>query len=167
MDFLSVKPGLVFWSIVNFLFFLAALYLIGGKNFIKNILQREEFIKDSIEEAERAQLKAKNINSENEIKLRDTYKTVDEMLQKGKQQAEAQAHIIIAEAEKNRNVILRQANEEIERNKIAAIKEIRSEVADLVIGATEKVLGDKLTTEKDTEIIENYIKELANKGQEQ
>ena len=44
MDLLSVKPGLLFWSIINFIFFLVALYFIGGKKFIQNIVNREKYI---------------------------------------------------------------------------------------------------------------------------
>ncbi len=160
MDFLSVKPGLLFWSLVNFILFLVALYFIGGKNFIKNIVQREKFIQDAIDEAEQAQLKAKNIDAENEQKIKEAFKSVDEIVRKGKEQADAQANMIIEKAEKSRNNMIRQANEEIERNKHTAMKDLRNEVADLVMGATEKVLKEKIDSEKDKELINTYINEL-------
>lgn len=159
-SFLSVKPGLLFWSVINFVFFLVALYFIGGKSFIKNIIKREELIKESIEIAERAQLEAKHIMEDSEEKMTNAFRTVDDLIKKGKEQAEAQAHVIIEQAEKNRNTILRQANEEIERSKQNAIREIRSEIADLVIGVTEKVLNEKLDAEKDKAFIKKFIDEM-------
>lgn len=156
-SFLSVKPGLLFWSVVNFIFFLVALYFIGGRNFIKNIIKREELIKESLEMAERAQLEAKHIMEDSEEKMKNAFRTVDDLIKKGKEQAEAQAYVIIEQAEKNRNTILRQASEEIERSKQNAIKEIRVEVADLVIGVAEKVLNEKLDAEKDRALIKTFI----------
>ncbi len=160
MDFLSVKPGLLFWSIVNFILFLGALYFIGGKNFIKNIIAREKYIKESIEAAERTNLEAKKLAEENEIKLKYAYKTVDDIVKKGKEQAQEQANMIIVQAKNDKNAIIEQAKEEIERNKKIAMQEMRGEVADLVVKVTEKILEEKLTSETDKQLIQKYIEQI-------
>ena len=46
---------------------------------------------------------------------------------------------------------------EIEISKENAINELRSEVADLVIVATEKILDEKIDKNKDSKLIESAI----------
>jgi len=40
------------------------------------------------------------------------------------------------------------------------LKEVREEVADLVVMATEKILREKLTDKKDREMIQNVMQEM-------
>jgi len=84
MDFLSVKPGLLFWSIINFLAFLVVLYFIGAKSFIKNIINRENFIKQSLDSAEKNKLATEQIRKEMEQKMAEAQKGIDETFKKSK-----------------------------------------------------------------------------------
>jgi F0F1-type ATP synthase membrane subunit b/b' len=76
-SFLSIKPGLLVWSVINFLFFLLALYFIGGKKFIKNIKDREELIKQAIDAAEVRKFSIQKLAEENDQKLKETIKIID------------------------------------------------------------------------------------------
>ena len=158
--FLDVKPGLLFWSIINFSFFLIVLYLIGGKKFINNIREREELIKQALDAAETRKFAIQRLAEENERKMKETSNIIDEAMKKAKEHSEAQAQIIIEEAQKNRDHILSEAKAEIERSKQAAISQIRHEVADLVISSTEKLLEEKLDAERDKKLVDLYIERL-------
>ena len=161
MDFLSVQPGLLFWSIINFLFFLVALYFIGGKNFIKNITNREKLIQDAINSAEENKAKVELLVKENEQKMLETQKMIAEETKKAKEQSDIQAEKIIAEAKKQKENIINDAVAEIEQNKKAALQAIRLEVADMVIYATEKIIAEKLDKDKDKQLIDKYLVELS------
>lgn len=160
MDFLSLKPGLFFWSVINFLSFLVVLYLIGAKNFIRNIKNREDFIKESIETAEQNKLATQRIRRESGQRMIDAQKVIDETIKKAHKDAELQAASIVEAAKKERERILNEATAEIERSKQKAIKEIRSEIASLVVSSTEKIIGEKLNTESDKKIIDLCINQL-------
>jgi F-type H+-transporting ATPase subunit b len=160
MDFLSVKPGLLFWSIIIFLAFLVVLYFIGAKSFIKNIINRENFIKQSLDTAEKNKLATEQIRKEIEQKMAEAQKVIDETFKKAKEDAVSQATTIIDTAKKERERILNEATSEIERSKQNAIYQIRSEIADLVVSSTEKIIGEKLNTESDKKIIDLYINQL-------
>jgi len=159
-SFLDVKPGLLFWSIINFLFFLVALYFIGGKKFISNIREREDLIKQALDAAETRKFAIQQLADENERRMKETSNIIDEAMKKAKEHSEVQAQIILEEAQKSRDKILKDATEEIERSKQAAINEIRNEVAYLVINSTEKLLEEKLDAEKDKQLVELYIDRL-------
>ena len=159
-SFLDVSPGLLFWSIINFLFFLVALYFIGGKKFINNIKEREELIKQALDAAEVRKFAIQRLAEENEKKMKETSNIIDEAMKKAKEHSEIQAQIIIEEAQKSRDHILNEAKAEIERSKQAAISQIHNDVADLIISSTERLLEEKLDDAKDRQLVELYINKL-------
>ena len=159
-SFLSVQPGLLIWSTINFLLFLVVLYLIGGKNFIRNITNREHLIQDAINTAESQKTAMERLVAENEQKMLDAQKNVNEALRHAREQAQLQAELIINEAKQSGQNIVNEAKAEIERNKKLALQEIRSEVADLVMFATEKIIEEKLDQEKDKVLINKYLDQI-------
>jgi len=156
-SFLSVQPGLLFWSIINFLFFLVVLYFIGGKNFIKNIIERENLIQSALDSSNENKTIIEQLVKENEQKMFEAQKTIDEAMKNAKEQSLLQAQQIIDDAKKQKEIIINDATAEIERNKKAALQAIRLEAADMIISATEKIIVEKLDKEKDKKIIEKYI----------
>ena len=54
--------------------------------------------------------------------------------------------------------IIKKEKENIQAEKEAMLKEVRGEVAELVVLATEKIIKEKLDSQKDHEIINNAIK---------
>ncbi|MDR0928008.1 MAG: F0F1 ATP synthase subunit B [Ignavibacteria bacterium] len=160
-SFLSVDPGLLIWSIINFLFFLVGLYLIGAKGFFQNIRDRESLIQNSIDTAESQQLAMQRLVEENEQKMREANARIDEAIKAAKVRADEQAQKILADAQASKERILNDAVLEIERSKKAAIKEIRLQVADVVVSATEKILEEKLDSEKDRRLVDTYINQFS------
>ena len=160
MDFLSVQPGLLFWSIINFLFFLVALYFIGGKNFIKNINDRENLIKSALTQADEKKETMERLANEHAQKMFEAQSIIDETIKKAKEQSLLQAQQIIDEAKKQKENIINDATAEIERNKKIVLQKIKTEVVDLVISATEKIIENKLDKEKDKELIDKYLAEF-------
>lgn len=142
--------------------FLAVLYLIGGKSFIKNIINRENYIQEAINSAESQKQTMEQLVAENEKKLLEAQKNIDELVRQAKDEAQSQAQQIINEAKKSRDTIVSDAKAEIERNKKLAIQEIRTEVAELVIIATEKILDEKLDKDKDKVLINKYLHQISN-----
>ena len=161
MDFLSVQPGLLFWSIINFLFFLVALYFIGAKSFIKNINDRESLIQSALSQADEKKETMERLANEHAQKMLEAQNAIDETLKKAKEQSLLQAQQIIDEAKKQKENIINDATAEIERNKKVALQTIKMEVADLVMSATEKIIENKLDKEKDKELIDKYLLELS------
>ena len=160
-SFLSVEPGLLFWSTVNFLLFLVVLYFIGGKKFIKNINDRENLIQNALDTAEEKKATMERLVKEHEQKMFESQNTIDEAIKKAKEQSLLQAQQIIDEAKKQKESLINDAKVEIERNKKAALQEIRREVAEMVVFATEKIIVEKLDKEKDKQLINRYLEEIS------
>lgn len=162
MDALSIKPGLFFWTIVNFLFLAFILGKFAIPAILKTLKEREEGIRNSIENANKANLESQRILKEATEKLDNAQLEVNKMVIKGKEQAEAIVAKAISEGETAKNAKIAEALKEIQRSKDNAIVEIRSEVASLVLDATEKILNQKLDRNEHLKLVESYMQKLPN-----
>lgn len=157
---LSIKPGLLIWSLVNFLIFLFLLIKFGGKGIVNALNKREETINNQYAEASKANEKAMEILKESQAKIDQAQQEVAQIITKGREQAENQVRRAAEEADHVKREKIEEAAREIERSKDAAIKELRNEVASLVVSAAEKMLEEKLDKDKDYKLIENYLEKL-------
>jgi len=105
---------------------------------LNTIKEREEGIQKAIDDAENARVKAEVIMKENQLKLDNAQKEINEIIANGRKQADS----IVQKATEEANLVKQQklvdAAKEIDIQKDKAIADIRKEVADLVILATEK-----------------------------
>jgi F-type H+-transporting ATPase subunit b len=154
---LNVNPGLMVWTILNFLIFLFLLVKFGAKPISNSLKAREEYIEQKIQDAERKNEEAQRIANEIKQKLQEAQNEMASIIQKGKQQADELIRKANEEAERIRKEKIDEATREINRSKEAALFELKKQVADLVIQATEKLLKEKLDEKKHIEIINSYI----------
>jgi F-type H+-transporting ATPase subunit b len=159
---MNIDPGLIVWTLVNFGIFLLILLKFGTKPIINALTARENSIKESIESAENARDEAKKLMLQSEEKIANAQKEMMEIISKGREQSEKLIQKATEEADAIRRQKVEDAQREIERSKDIAIKQLRNEVADLVIGATEKILEETLDKDKHMKMIDKYIEKLPN-----
>ncbi|MCX7879960.1 MAG: F0F1 ATP synthase subunit B [Ignavibacteria bacterium] len=157
---LSLNPGLMIWTILNFLIFLFLLIKFGTKPIANALRAREDYIAQNISNAEKANQEAQKLLEETQEKLRQAQSEMMSIVQKGKQQADEHIRRATEEAEKIRREKIEEANREINRSKEQALFELRKEVAQLVVLATEKLLDEKLDNEKHIQIVNSYIDKI-------
>jgi F-type H+-transporting ATPase subunit b len=157
---MEVQLGVFIWTLVVF----GILFLILLKWAFPAILgalkEREEGITNAIESAENKLKEAEDVLAQSQAKLDNAQKEINEMIAGGKSQAEKIIQKATEEAEAVKAQKLEDALKEIERNKEKAIGDIKKQVADLVIMATEKILVEKLDQSKHQSLIENYVSNL-------
>jgi F-type H+-transporting ATPase subunit b len=161
MSLLTPDFGLVFWMLFCFLLVLFILGKYGWPVIIGMINKRGEYIEESLKAAHEANERLQNIKAEGEKILseakgeqinilRAATKMKEQMISDAKDRAQV-------EAEK----IIENAKVAIEREKENAIKDIRSQVAELSIDIAEKVLRRELADEKSqTEMINKLLDEI-------
>ena len=135
---LTPDLGLLFWMLLAFLVVFFVLAKFGFPAIIGMVEKRKKYIDESLSKAQKAAAQLENIK-------------------RGKQaailkEAAATREAIVAQAlEKAREEsarIINDAKAEIESQKQAAISEIRQQVAALSVEISEKVLRQKLNTDK-------------------
>mgnify|MGYP002677449975 FL=1 len=145
---LTPDLGLLFWMLLAFLVVFFVLAKFGFPAIIGMVEKRKKYIDESLSKAQKAAAQLENIKQESESMLQEA---------RGKQaailkEAAATREAIVAQAqEKAREEsarIINDAKAEIESQKQAAISEIRQQVAALSVEISEKVLRQKLGTDK-------------------
>lgn len=157
---LNVKPGLVFWTFVNFSIFLFIVIKFFGKPIINALNNREKGIEDAINKSQSQMAEATKLLNESKSRLDNTHLEVVELIGKGREQAETIIRKATEEADRIKKSKVDDAIKEIERNKDAALIQLRTEVAELVVMATEKIIKEKIDKNRDMKLIESYIENL-------
>jgi F-type H+-transporting ATPase subunit b len=159
--FLQVDPGLIIWSIVNFVIFAFIIAKFGWKPMREGLAAREQAIADAVAGAERANAESQALLRESKERLAGAQSEMMNIIKDGKVQAEAAVRKAADEAEQVKQQKLAETQREIERQKDDAIKQLRSEVTTLVIDATEKLVGRKLDSEDHRRLIESSVNDLS------
>lgn len=161
MDLITPGLGLVVWMTLAFLVVLFILKKFAWKPILESIHQREQTIENALKQAELARAEMEKLQAANEDLLRKAREERDVILKEARDQKDA----IIAEA-KNRtkveqNRIIEQARETIRNEKLAAITELKNQVATLSLEIAEKVLRAELSNEnKQKTVIDNLVNEI-------
>jgi F-type H+-transporting ATPase subunit b len=121
---------------------------------------RQKAIEESIDAAEHTRRQADELLAEYRERLKEARAQAEEIVQRARQTAEVHEHNAEEEAKKRREQLMEQTRRDIEAETRRAIEEIRREVADLTVMATEKVTRKTLTDEDQRRLVEEALGEL-------
>ena len=157
---LDVNPGLIFWVVVTFLFLLFLLKKVAWKPILKSLDEREEFIKNSLDEAEKAQQDAQKLLEENRANLAKAEEEAQKVIAEGREYSEKIKNQMLEESKIEAAKMIKEATAEIERKNQEAFGKLKDQVAEIAIDAAEKIIRENLDKEKQTELITKYLKDL-------
>jgi len=159
MELLTPDLGLIFWMTLSFILVLIILKKFAWKPILASIKHREEYIRESIEQANQARKKLEKVKEEAEKIIEKARIERKEILK----EAQNLRSRILLQAEEEGNKIkqrkLDEALQEIEIAKENAIKEIKDLVVVLSIDIAEKILSSELENkEKQKDYIQRLLK---------
>jgi F-type H+-transporting ATPase subunit b len=157
-----VSPGLglMIWTLVLFLFTMWVLSKIAFPKIQEALDRRAKTIAESIEAAERQRKEADELLEEYRKRLAEAREQADEIMARARKAAEmAEAEATEAGKEK-REELVAQAKRDIEAETRRSLEQIRKEVADLTVLATEKVTRKSLDAEDQRRLVEEALKEV-------
>ena len=157
---LSLDPGVMIWAWITFVVLLFLLYKIAWKPILSAIDNREKLIQDSIEQAEKAKKESEELLEKHEKLIRNAEEEAQKIIKENKELAEKSRQELIEHAKEESNKLREKAKLEIEHEKESALQALRSEVVDITMTATKKLIGDVLDDSIHRGIIENYIQKL-------
>jgi F-type H+-transporting ATPase subunit b len=157
---IQVTPGLMIWTIIAFFitFFVLRRYAFGPIQ--KMIDERREQIRRSIEEADNARAEARQLLEEHRKLMQEARGESEEILAEARKTREAMEQRMREETENERQRRLEETRREIAAETARALEQIRAEVADLTLEATSIVVGQKLDSDRDRELITQAIGSL-------
>ena len=157
-----VKPGigLMLWTLVAFGVLLLLLRKLAFPRIAENLDKRQQAIEESIETAERTKREADELLAEYRQRLTDARQQAEDIVARARKAAEVNERDSLEQARKTREELMAQTRRDIEAETRRAIQEIRSEVADLTVLATEKVTRKSLDTADQKRLVEEALAEL-------
>ena len=157
-----VKPGigLMIWTLVVFGVAMWLLSKLAVPRIAEALDKRQRAIEESIDAAERTKVEADQLLAEYRERLTEARHQAEEIVGRARKAAETTHSESLEEAKKQREELMEQTRRDIEAETRRAIAEIRSEVADLTVLATEKVTRKVLTPEDQRRLVEEALSDL-------
>ena len=157
----SINPGLIIWTIITFVVLLVVLRLFAWKPLLGILEERERTIRESLEQARKAKEEAEQMMAQHKEMLSKARHEMAAIIEKAQRDAEQRRTDILARAQRDAEEKGRQFSEELERQKRAAIREIREQTVDLAIAASSKLLAASLDEERHRTLLRGYLEDLA------
>jgi F-type H+-transporting ATPase subunit b len=157
---ITPNVGLMIWTLLLFGISMYALAKLAFPRISEALERRQKAIDDSIDAADRARLQADELLAEYRERLKDSREQADEIVSRARKAAETHERDAQEDAMTKREQLMEQTRRDIEAETRRAIQEIRHEVADLTVMATEKVTRKTLTEEDQRRLVEEALSEL-------
>jgi len=156
-DLIKVVPGLMIWTLVAFgiTFFVLRKYAFGPIQ--KTIDERRDRIRQAVEEADNARNEARELLEQNRAILAQARNESADILAEARKVVDAQMARAKDDAEAERLRRLEDTRKQIEAETARSIDQIRTEVADLTVQATQRVVGKVLDADDQRRLIEEAI----------
>jgi F-type H+-transporting ATPase subunit b len=157
-----VSPGLglMIWTLVLFLFTMWVLSKVAFPKIQEALDKRARTISESIEAAERQRKESDELLAEYRGRLEEAREQADDIMARARKAAEtAETEAKTAGKERGEELVAA-AQREIDAATRRSLDQIRKEVADLTVLATEKVTRKSLSEEDQRRLVEEALSEV-------
>lgn len=161
MELVNPGIGLIFWMTLAFGILLWVLAKFAWKPIMKAIKDREESIDNALHQADIAREEMKNLKSEHEALLNQAKDERDNILKDAREIKEKIIEEARFKANEEADRIVEQAKENIENEKMAALTDLKNQIAILSIEIAEKIMKEELSqSEKQKKFLDKMIDDV-------
>jgi F-type H+-transporting ATPase subunit b len=152
--------GVMIWTLIAFGITLLILRKLAFPRIAEALDKRQRAIEESIDAAERTKTEADQLLAEYRERLREARAQAEEIVARARAAAEHAQREALEAGRHQRDELLEQTKRDIQAETRRALQEIRNEVADLTILATEKVTRKTLDERDQRRLVEEALSEL-------
>jgi F-type H+-transporting ATPase subunit b len=156
----SPNVGLMIWTLIVFAISFWVLAKLAFPRIAEALDKRQRAIEESIDTAERTRQQADELLAEYRQRLTEARSQADEIVARARKAAEEQSRETIDAARARHDELLEQTRHDIESEMRRQLAEIRAEVAELTILATEKITRKTLDEDDQRRLVEEALAEL-------
>lgn len=127
---------------------------------MRSIDSRREQIEAGIAEAQASREALEKAEQEANDLLAKARKQADEVIDRGQKEAAEMVSAAEAKAQRQAERLIADARKQLDSDIAKARRDLKSDTAKLVAKATEQIIGEKLTSSKDTKLIEDKLREV-------
>ena len=157
---LDINPGVIIWTTVTFLILLWVLKKTAWRPILNSLSERENFIKDSLEQAEKARKDAEILYEKNKENLARAEEEAQKVIEQGREYAENLKKQILEESKTEAKKMIEDASAAIVRKNQEAFNNLKTEIAEIAVGAAEKIIRENLDKGTQSKLVDKYIEEL-------
>jgi F-type H+-transporting ATPase subunit b len=157
-----VSPGLglMIWTLVLFLFTMWVLSKLAFPKIQEALDKRAKVISESIEAAERQRKESDELLAEYRERLAEAREQADDIMARARKAAETAESEATTAGKEKRDELVEAAKRDIEAETRRSLDQIRKEVADLTVLATEKVTRKSLSDDDQRRLVEEALSEV-------
>ncbi|MFZ4411548.1 MAG: F0F1 ATP synthase subunit B [Bacteroidales bacterium] len=145
MEIVTPGIGLIFWMTLSFGILVFILAKFAWVPILATLHERENSIEEALNQADKARDEMRALKSDNEELLRQAKEERSAILKDARSIRDTMIEESKARANQEYNRILEAAKESIHYEKMAAITELKNQIATLSIDIAEKILKEELS----------------------
>lgn len=149
--------GLSIWTLVTFLIVLFILKRYAFGRIATMLDERRESVRQNLEAAEHAREEAERLLEEYKAQLADARREASEILERARATASEQQRQLTEELSAERERGIAAAQQAIAAETQQSLDRIKTEIADLTLLATERVLGHALDEKEQKRLVEEAL----------
>ncbi len=157
---ITPNVGLMVWTLLLFVISMYILYKLAFPRITAALDKRQHAIEESIDHAEKIRHEADELLAEYRERLKEARGQAEEIVERARKTGEVHERQSEADAKAQRDRLMEQTRRDIEAETRRAIQDIRNEVADLTVMATEKVTRKSLNEDDQRRLVEEALGEL-------
>lgn len=161
----SVEWGLSVWTLLTFGTLLALLARYAWKPLMAALDAREQGIQSDIDEAARQRDEAEALLAEHREQMAEGRRRAQALIAESREAAEELRRQLEEKAREESRTIIANARREIERERDAAIAQLRREAVEVAMAAASRLLEERIDGGRDRRLVMDYIDELALSGE--
>jgi F-type H+-transporting ATPase subunit b len=161
MELVTPNLGLIVWMTFSFLILLFVLGKFAWKPVMKSLKERETRIEEALHSADKAREEMLELKFSNEQLLKEAKEERDALLRDARKIREDMLEDAKGKANDEANRIIQNAKESINFEKLAAIHELKNQIAILSIEIAEKIIKEELSKDDhQKKLIEKLLNEV-------
>lgn len=160
LQILNPMTSTVFWSIVVFVILVIVLWKFVLKPVNNMISKRQEEIRGKVDDADRKSLEANDYLEEQKKSIDKARIEAKKIIGEGKEAARKIKEEIEHQASEKSKLMIEDALTEIRSEKNRSINEVKDEMVDIALSASQKMISRTLSEEDHKKLIEESLKDL-------
>lgn len=157
---LGLNGQLFTFQLINFAVVAVIIWFLIIKPLTKKLSERQKMIDDSIENSKKVQENLTKAERDYQRKIDDAKAAAGKILDDANNEGRKLGGELKEQAKKEIENLVAQAKRNIQIEQQEMAVKLKTETANLIIAAMEKILEEKMDDKKDKQLIENALKKL-------
>ena len=153
-------PGLFIWTIVTFLVLLALLAKFAWRPLLEALDTRQNAIRKSLDDAQQARQELERLNTESAQIVARSRQEADAIITQSRADGDRLREEIRQKARAEADVIVKNAERQIQLETSRALEQIRHEAVELSVAIASKIIQRNLTREDNERLIDEALRQV-------